>query len=760
MEFYNLINQFTFFLTVIIGIWLAFWVYFSGREKKANKYFLGMVLIWICGVIIPYFIFRNSMLSYEILFFLPKIEVATVFLFFVFFYYFSIHFLGEENDFPILNKSILFIAVAGVFLSIFTNLFQKGIEVTKEGLGLDLFLTPVGKIIWLGFVVTITLFISYRFLKNYFEVASKDKLKIQYFLIGISIWIAINLVFNVFFPLFKNTFIYAYFGNYSIIILFGFTAYAITKHELMGIKTLITQVLIVIISIILLVDVILLSDNITIQLLKIGILLAFLYFSRGMVESVRNEKKAREELEKTYKKINIYIKRLKKININLKEKNEDLKALLNVSDVAMDTLNSRKIAQNIVDSIPTSLSHLGYKGGILVLYDRKKEVVYTYALTESKIVKKAKKLLNKSLAEHAENINEVDNLVIKTIKTKEMQIGNKLEDFIAPTVSRKVCGLIQKLVGAKSFISIPLLSGGRIKGTIVFVGIKPKSKIIQRDKEILFGFSSHIGTAIENAQLYEQTERQIKVFSVLNENLKMANIRLKELMEMKNEFLHITSHQLRTPLTTIRGMISMWNNGDFDDLPEKEKKKMLKRIYVSSERLNNITNDMLDSLELEGGFMKFQFKQVSLRAIIKETVDIMRPNFDEKNLYLKFNDSANIPKVEVEPNYIRQVFVNTIDNACKYTRKGGVDIDVKKTGKYAEVIIKDTGIGVSKRDQERIFLKFTRGRRASAENASGSGLGLFIARKIVDAHNGKVEFFSEGSGKGSVVKILLPVKQE
>ncbi len=453
-----------------------------------------------------------------------------------------------------------------------------------------------------------------------------------------------------------------------------------------------------------------------------------------------------------YKQIQIQVKQLE-------EKTEDMESLLDISEVAGSSLKTKNVAQKIVDSIPENLRHLGYEGGIIVLYNKKEKYVYTYALTESEIVKKAKKLLSKSLKEHLEYIDQVDNLVIKTIKTKKMQTGDKLEDFIAPTVSKKVCGLIQKLVGAKSFISIPLLSGGRIKGTIVFVGVKPKSEIVQRDKDILFGFSSHIGAAIENAQLYEQTEKQIKALSILNENLKMANIKLKELMEMKTEFLHITSHQLRTPLTTIRGMISMWYNGDFNDLSEKEKRKMLKRIYISSERLNNITNDMLDSLELEGGFMKFQFKQMSLKEIIKETVDIMKPNFDKKNLYLKFNNSADIPKIEVEPNYIRQVFVNTIDNACKYTRKGGVEVSIKKVGKYVEVAIKDTGIGVSESDQKKIFLKFTRGKRASAENASGSGLGLFIAKKIVDAHNGKIEFSSKGVGKGSVVKVLLPIKK-
>ena len=743
--------------TVVAGMFclgLGFWVYLTNPKAKINYLFFWTALflfLWITAC----YIGNSVFIGHDP--FWGRIAYGMVALFFIPFYFFSTSFLNEEKKFPILNFLLIFSSLFLFFISIFTNLMVKKMEITEYGA------VPIlgdGKYIYFLLILFWFLFIAFRFLSNYFRSGEYEKNKLRYFLIGFFIWVSMNVVFNIILPVFQKIPEYWAIGNYSAIVFLSFTAYAITKHELMGIKTFLTQVLIIIISLILLLDVVLLSDNLTMQLLKIGILLALLYFSRGMVESVKSEKKAREELEKTYEKINIYIKRLKKININLKEKNEDLGALLKISDVATGTLNSRKIAQNIMDSIPTNLKHLGYEGGVLVLYDREKEMAYTYALTESEIARKARKLLSKSLVEYAEDVNKVDNLVIKTIKERRMQIGDKLEDFIAPTVNKKICKLIQKMVKAKSFFSIPVFSGGRVIGAIIFVGTKPESEITRRNKDILFGFSSHIGAAIENAQLYEKTEKQIKALSILNENLKMANVRLKELMEIKNEFLHFTSHQLRTPLTTIRGMISMWYSGDFDDLPEKEKRKMLKRIYISSERLNNITNDMLDSLELEGGAMKFQFRQVSLREIVEETVDIMRPNFDERNLYLKFNDSANIPKVELEPNYIRQVFMNTIDNACKYTREGGVDIDIKKSGKYVEVIVKDTGIGVSESDQRKIFLKFTRGRRASIENASGSGLGLFIARKIVGAHNGKIEFFSEGSGKGSVVKIFLPIKQE
>jgi signal transduction histidine kinase len=446
---------------------------------------------------------------------------------------------------------------------------------------------------------------------------------------------------------------------------------------------------------------------------------------------------------------------------SLEEKNKDLKALLESSGRVAETLDPKKIAQDIVDSIPKRLRHLGYKGGIITLYDRDKKLVYAYAITELEIVKKAKKLLSKPFRKHSESVDGVSNLTIQTVKTGKIYIGGKLEEFIAPTVSKKICKLIQKLVGAKSFMSIPLFSRGKVVGAIIFVAVKPLEKIEQRDKDILYVFSSHIGSAIENARLYEKTSRQMNELSRLNENLKEANQKLEELLKIKNEFLHITSHQLRTPLTAIRGMISMWYEGDFDNLSEKERKEIIKRICISTERLNNITNDMLDALELEGGFMKFQFKPVSLERVIRETIDMLKPNYNKKNLYINLNvKSKDLPKIELEPNYIRQVFLNLIDNACKYTKKGGVDIDIKRVQKHIDVTIRDTGIGVSKSDQGKIFQKFTRGRNAIKENASGSGLGLFIAKRIVDEHQGKIEFHSAGIGKGSTVKVSLPVRQE
>jgi signal transduction histidine kinase len=653
---------------------------------------------------------------------------------------------------------VLFVGIVISIITGLSDLIVKDIEFVDNNLRIIYGVGMFPFLVVISFLIFVTLYFLF---KKYFKVLSKEKIKLEYFLVGVFVFYLANIIFNIVLPLFFNVVRFYYLGDYSTIILLILTAYAITRHELMGIKTLLTQTLIIVISIILLLDVFLLSDNLTMQLLKIGILLTFLYFSRELVKSVRKEREARSELEATYKKINDYVRQLEKMNESLEEKNKDLKALLESSGRVAETLDPKKIAQDIVDSIPKRLKHLGYKGGIITLYDRDKKLVYAYAITELEIVKKAKKLLSKPFRKHSESVDGVSNLTIQTVKTGKIYIGGKLEEFIAPTVSKKICKLIQKLVGAKSFMSIPLFSRGKVVGAIIFVAVKPLEKIEQRDKDILYVFSSHIGSAIENARLYEKTSRQMNELSRLNENLKEANQKLEELLKIKNEFLHITSHQLRTPLTAIRGMISMWYEGDFDNLSEKERKEIIKRICISTERLNNITNDMLDALELEGGFMKFQFKPVSLERVIRETIDMLKPNYNKKNLYINLNvKSKDLPKIELEPNYIRQVFLNLIDNACKYTKKGGVDIDIKRVQKHIDVTIRDTGIGVSKSDQGKIFQKFTRGRNAIKENASGSGLGLFIAKRIVDEHQGKIEFHSAGIGKGSTVKVSLPVRQE
>jgi signal transduction histidine kinase len=242
--------------------------------------------------------------------------------------------------------------------------------------------------------------------------------------------------------------------------------------------------------------------------------------------------------------------------------------------------------------------------------------------------------------------------------------------------------------------------------------------------------------------------------------LEKANARLKDLIEMKEEFLHITSHQLRTPLTAIRGMISMWCSGDFKEMSKKDRDEMMKRIYLSVERLNNITNDMIDAMELEGGgrIERHNFKPISLVKIIQDAIETLKTNFEKNNLYVNFKYPKNLPEIQGEENHLSQVFLNLIDNAQKYTQKGGVDVNIKKENNFLVAEIADTGMGVSKEDEKCLFKKFSRGKRAEQFYTSGTGLGIFIAKKVIEEHNGKISVFSEGQNKGTTFKVWLPIK--
>ncbi|MCK5491152.1 MAG: GAF domain-containing protein [Candidatus Pacebacteria bacterium] len=756
-DIYIFINNIILIVIVSIGVFFAFWVYSAKKKEKINRIFSFLIILILFWITFYHFA-SFGICKNDLVIPLYRAAGAFVFLFFIVYYYFIIWFLNRGVIFEMIGKFVLLYGLILSIITVCTNYIIMDVGIS-ELVNYPIF-SNFGFVSFYGYTILLTIFINITLVRDYFYSDKNKKIQIQYFLVGFLFFAVVNFIFNIILPVFFGNYFLYQIGNYSVIVLILFSAHAIVKHELMGIKTLITQVLIVIMSIILLVDIIALTTSDFMRILKMGILITFLYFGRGLINSVKKEKKIANKLEKANEKIRHYVDILEGTNKNLEEGNEDLKALLDASNSVAANMDSRKIAQGIVDIIPESLGHLGDKGGVFFIYDRETKLLYPYAITESIVMNKAQSFLEKSVEKYRVSIDDIDNFVANTIREKKIFVGNKLEDFIFPIFNRNICKMIQKVTRSKSFVSVPLYSRGRVMGVLMFIGIKKVNKITQRDKNILYMFSSHIGSAIENARLYEQTTLQIKELARLNNDLGKANINLKELLEVKNEFLYITSHQLRTPLTAIRGMVAMWVDGDFDDLSEKETKKMINRILISTDRLNNITNDMLDALELEGGSLKFQFSSFSLKKILEETVDTLKPNFDKKGIYIKLKFDSWIPDIEVEPNYIRQVFMNTIDNACKYTKNGGVNIYVKSNKEYLEITIKDTGVGISKIDQKKIFEKFTRGKNASAENASGSGLGLFIARKIINAHNGKIEISSDGLNKGSTIKISLKIKHK
>ncbi len=293
------INKFIIILVSSFGIYLAFWVYYADRKAKTNQLFTLMMLFALSWIILCYFsgiLINNLGLSL----FLARLAYGIAILFFIPFYFFSLWFIKKKEEVRLLKIFIPIGSLTIFFLSVFTDFMaEKMIPINIIGISMGVApVIGVGKFIYFGFVFFVAVLVVVRLIKAYFKVSKIEKLKLQYFLIGIIIFVIANLVFNVIFASWVGDARYYQLGNYSAIFLLAFTAYAIVKRELFGIKVIVTSIFVVLIAILLALDMLLFTEVFLIKALKTAALLIFLVFGRILINSVANEVKRREELEK------------------------------------------------------------------------------------------------------------------------------------------------------------------------------------------------------------------------------------------------------------------------------------------------------------------------------------------------------------------------------------------------------------------------------------------------------------------------------
>lgn len=234
-----------------------------------------------------------------------------------------------------------------------------------------------------------------------------------------------------------------------------------------------------------------------------------------------------------------------------------------------------------------------------------------------------------------------------------------------------------------------------------------------------------------------------------NKSLKIANKKLTMMDAHKNEFLSFATHQLRSPLTSIKWGLS--------SLKENYSKDMINKLLITTDDLVSTVNDLLDISKLEQGGMVMKNEEFDLYDFIGRIVEEFRITAEKKGLKISFEGDNSACFVVGDQNKIRQVFVNLIDNAIKYTDSGSVKVIFKRNDKTAKIDILDTGPGISKDELNELFDKFLRGKAGKA-SLGGSGLGLYLAKQIVEAHKGSLEAFSEGLGRGSTFTVIIPIK--
>ena len=252
---------------------------------------------------------------------------------------------------------------------------------------------------------------------------------------------------------------------------------------------------------------------------------------------------------------------------------------------------------------------------------------------------------------------------------------------------------------------------------------------------------------------------QREKLEILTDELAHANERLKELDKLKSEFVSIASHQLRSPLTAIRGYASMLAEGSFGKLPEKAQESA-DRIAESARMMAMSVEDYLNVSRIESGNMKYEYSDFNLKDRVEEVTDELREVAADKNLLLLFrHDLKGRGVVHADVGKTVQICHNLINNSIKYTNKGSVNVflrdDVGRKKIYVE--ISDTGVGMSEKTIKTLFQKFSRADDANKTNSSGTGLGLFVANKMAEAMGGDITATSAGEGKGSCFVLELPL---
>lgn len=233
--------------------------------------------------------------------------------------------------------------------------------------------------------------------------------------------------------------------------------------------------------------------------------------------------------------------------------------------------------------------------------------------------------------------------------------------------------------------------------------------------------------------------------------------REKFIENLKTEFVSIAAHQLRTPISAIKWIIRMLMDEDLGPL-NKDQKDYLTKAYLNNERMIKLINDLLNVSKIEEGKFLNKPTQEILPKIIEEALALLLSAAKNKQLKLTFEKpKGKLPKILIDKDKIILVLHNLVENSIKYTNEGEIKVKIEfsKEHKQFLVSVKDTGVGVPKEEQDKIFTRFFRAGNASKVDTEGTGLGLYITQHIIQSHGGKIWFESE-EGKGTTFYFTLP----
>lgn len=440
-----------------------------------------------------------------------------------------------------------------------------------------------------------------------------------------------------------------------------------------------------------------------------------------------------------------------KVKDDLENQSVGLGATSSLYKIILDAVDINTVVQNVSDIIPRELD---FATGVVAIVDEKKGTIRRIAASKTKEAEEAIKAIKIPFNQIEISISDPNNLMAKAVREQKSFITTDTYDVLGPVLNRQETKKIQEIMQTKTTVVYPIISKNRTIGVFLASTKKPQDQLTKYELEIIRTFVEGAGIALEHALIFEKMKS-------LTEKLESANKRLKEIDELKDEFVSIASHELRTPMTTIKSYL--WLVLDRAKNLDEKTRKDLQRAYDSTERTIVLVKDMLTVSRIEGRRLEINLNVFDLRELVKQVYEELKIKANEKQIKFIFDQISETLKIKADIDKIREVLQNLISNALKFTpEKGTVKISFRKTRGTIETSISDTGMGISKNDLPKLFQKFSRlgGSLSKMAETPGTGLGLYIAKQIVSLHGGKILVKSK-EREGSTFTFSLPeVKEE
>jgi PAS domain S-box-containing protein len=452
---------------------------------------------------------------------------------------------------------------------------------------------------------------------------------------------------------------------------------------------------------------------------------------QSLVRDITNQKKA-EEKEKKY-----------------------LETQLFLSDVTM-TLSQLSTKDNVFEFIGEKLVYLTKNTFITIAkYDvQQNKFIVTKLFGYDKYLEIISKIIGKSLVGLE--------LKYENATWKKKFGGGRLlkiteEDFttiILPQMPRNISKSIKKIINIDQIYVKPLIVDENIFGFVFFTAFKDCTINNKELIETFLNQTSIMLGRLDNAEKIKMQNIELKEYQ---RELEHQNILLKKADKIKTDFLNVTSHELRTPMSAIKGYVQILLKQTFGQINE-DQKQALDVVLRNTNRLDSLIQDILDISRLESGTMKFIIGPINIREMVRESIETIQPYSIEKTITIETEIDDELPEIIADKERIKQVLLNIVHNAIKFSPSGSnVSIRVQKEHNMMVFSIKDVGRGIPKNLQEKIFEIFYQVDSGEDRSFGGAGLGLAISRGIIVALGGKI-WVESSLGKGSTFWFAVPIK--